>query len=109
MALVATQSVVIAGTPPSFTTPASGETCRVGAHLTLEVRNGSGAPITVTITPPVTLPTAAAWPAKVYTVPATTGEQRIPLLDVFADPTTGQATLTYSATTSVTRAVVQSI
>lgn len=108
MALVATQSVVVAGTAPTFATPASGETVRVGAHLTLIVRNASGSSITVTITPPGTLETGSAYPAKVYTVPATTGEQWIPLLQVFADPTTGVATLTYSATTSVTRAVVQS-
>lgn len=106
MALIATQSTSVAGTAPTFAAAAAGDTCTVGAHKTLIVKNTSGAPITVTLTPPGTLPTGAAYPAKVYTVPATTGEQWIPLLDLFADPTTGQATVVYSATASVTRAVV---
>lgn len=109
MALIATQSVVVAGTAPTFAAAAAGDTCRVGSHLTLIVKNASGGSITVTITPPVTLPTGSAYPPKVYTVPATTGEQWIPLQDVYSDPTTGQATIVYSATASVTRAVVQSI
>lgn len=108
MALIPNQSVVVAGTAPTFSAAAAGDTCRVGTHLTLIVKNASGSPITVTITPPATLPTGAAYPPKVYTVPATNGEQWIPLLDLYADPTTGQATVAYSATASVTRAVVQS-
>ncbi len=106
MALIATQSTSVAGTAPTFAAAAAGDTARVGAHMTLIVKNASGAPITVTLTPPSTLPTGAAYPAKVYTVPATNGEQWIPLLDVYADPTTGQASISYSATASVTRAVV---
>lgn len=109
MALISTQSVAVAGTAPTFAAAAAGDTCRVGAHLTLIVKNASGSSITVTLTPPPTLPTGSAYPAKVYTVPATTGEQWIPLLDIFADPVTGQATIVYSATATVTRAVVQSI
>jgi hypothetical protein len=106
MALIATQATSVAGTAPTFAAAAAGDTCTVGAHKTLIVKNASGASITVTLTPPLTLPTGAAYPAKVYTVPATTGEQWIPLLDQYADPTTGQATVVYSATASVTRAVV---
>lgn len=109
MALIPTQTLSVAGTAPTFAAAASGDTCRVGAHLTLIVKNTAGSSMTVTITPPVTLPTGAAWPAKVYTVGATTGEQWIPLLDVFADPTTQQASITYSSTTNVTRAVVASV
>lgn len=106
MALIATQSTSVAGTAPTFAAAAAGDTCNVGQHRTLIVKNASGSSITVTLTPPATLPTGAAYPAKVYTVPATTGEQWIPLLDVYADPTTNQATVAYSATASVTRAVV---
>src|ERR1044072_2748412 len=108
MALIPTQSVVVAGTAPSFTAAAAGDTCWVGTHLTLIVKNASGAPITVTLTPPTTLPTGASYPAKGYTVPSTNGEQWITLLDLYADPTPGQATVPSSATASVTRAVVQS-
>lgn len=106
MALIATHSVTVAGTPPTFATAAAGDTARVGNHLTLIVKNASGASITVTMVYPGNLPSGDAIPDKVYTVPATTGEQWIPLLEQYADPTTGQASITYSATTSVTRAVV---
>lgn len=106
MALIATQSTSVAGTAPTFAAAAAGDTARVGAHMTLIVKNASGAPITVTLTPPSTLPTGSAYPPKVYTVPATNGEQWIPLLEVYADPATGQASVSYSATASVTRAVV---
>jgi hypothetical protein len=109
MALIPTQTVSVAGTAPTFAAAAAGDTCRVGPHLTLIVKNTSGSSVTVTLTPPVTLPTGASWPAKVYTVPATTGEQWIPLLDIYADTTTQQASVAYSATTNVTRAVVASV
>lgn len=108
MALIATQTVTSAGTAPTFAAAAAGDTCRVGAHLTLIVKNAAGSSMTVTLTPQGTLPTGAAYPTKVYTVNATNGEVWIPLLDVYADPTTNQAAIAYSSTTSVTRAVVQS-
>lgn len=106
MALIPTQATTVAGTAPTFAAAAAGDTCRTGAHMTLIVKNASGSPITVTMTPQGTLPTGATYPTKQYTVPATTGEQWIPLLDVYADPSTLQAAVAYSATASVTRAVV---
>ena len=108
MALIATQSVVVAGTAPTFAAAAANDTARVGNGLTLIVKNASGSSITVTIAYPGSLITGVAIPDPVYTVPATTGEQWIPLLEQYADPTTGQAAITYSATASVTRAVVKS-
>lgn len=108
MALIATQSIVIAGTAPTFAAAASGDTARVGRGLFLIVKNTAGSSMTVTIAYPGNLVTGVAIPDPVYTVGATTGEQWIPLLEQYADPTTGQAAITYSTTTSVTRAVVQS-
>lgn len=108
MALIPTQQVVVAGTAPAPAPAANGDTCRVGTHLTLVVFNAAGSSMTVTLTPPSTLNTGVAYPAKVYTVPATTGQQWIPLLNEYADPTTGLATVVYSTVTSVTRMVVQS-
>lgn len=107
MALIATQSIVVAGTAPVFAAAAANDTARVGAGLVLIVKNASGAPVTVTITVPGNLPTGDAYPDKEYTVAATTGERWIPLLEQYANPTTGQAAITYSGTTSVTRAVVK--
>jgi hypothetical protein len=108
MALIPTQQIVVAGTAPTPAAAANGDTCRVGSHLTLEVFNTAGSSMTVTLTPPSTLNTGVAYPAKVYTVAATTGQVRIPLLSEYADPTTGLATVVYSTVTSVTRMVTQS-
>jgi hypothetical protein len=107
MALIPTHSVTTTGTAPTFNAAAAGDTARVGAHMTLIVKNGAGAPITATITVPGNLPTGDAYPDRAYTVPAG-GEQWIPLLDEYADPTTGQAAIAYSSTTTITRAVVKS-
>jgi len=106
MALIATQSITVAGTAPTFAAAAAGDTARVGEHMALVVKNGAGASITATITVPGNLPTGDAYPDKAYTVPAG-GEQWIPLLDQYADPTTGQAAIAYSSTTTITRAVVK--
>lgn len=108
MALIATQVLGIAGTPPTFAAAAANDTARVGAHLYLEVKNASGAPITVTLAYPGTLPSGDAIPDKTYSVPATTGERRIPLLREYGDSSIGNVVaISYSATTSLTRAVVQ--
>lgn len=106
MALIPTHSVTIAGTEPTFNSAASGDTARVGDGLVLIVDNGSGASITVTITVAGNLPTGDAYPDREYTVAA--GEQAwIPLLEQYADPTSGEAQIAYSSTTTVTRAVVR--
>lgn len=55
---------------------------------------------------PGNLATGDAYPDKVYTVPAG-AERWIPLLREYADPTDRKAHLTWSATTSITRAVVK--
>lgn len=106
MALINTHVVPLDGTAPTFGAAASGDTARVGNGLTLIVRNGSGAPITVTVTTPGNAFTGDAIPDKEYTVDAG-GERWIPLLKGYADPVTGQAAIAYSSTTSVTRAVVR--
>jgi hypothetical protein len=106
MALISTHAVVVAGTAPTFAAAASGDTARVGDGLVLVVKNDDVSSKTVTITVPGTLPTGDAYPDKVYTVNAS-AEAWIPLLDEYGDPDTGQAAIAYSATTSVTRAVVR--
>lgn len=108
MALISTQVVALDGTAPTFAAAAAGDTARTGAGLTLIVKNASGSPVTVTLTTPGNLATGDAVPDKVYSVAATTGERWIPLLEAYADPVTGQAAIAYSATASVTRAVVKS-
>jgi hypothetical protein len=108
MALIATQVLdVSTGTAPTFAAAAAGDTAEAGPTDTLIVKNASGGSINVTITTPGTLPSGDAYPDKVYAV-AAGGERWIPLIADFKDPSIGgQATITYSATTSVTRAAVR--
>jgi hypothetical protein len=106
MALIATQYVVIGGAAPTFGNAAAGDTASVGAGFKLIVKNGSASSITVTVAVPGTLVNNVAAPDTVYTI-AAGGEAWIPLGDFYADPSDGKAHITYSATASVTRAVVK--
>lgn len=86
---------------------AAGDTARTGNHRALLVQNGGAAPITVTIAVPGQTATGEDIPDNV--VPVAVGELRaIPLLPLYADPANSRlASISWSATTSVTRAVVQ--
>lgn len=86
---------------------AAGDTAKPGNHRALLVDNGGAAPVTVTIAVPGVTATGEPVPDNQVTVAA--GELRaIPLLGVYADPDNNrQAAITWSDTTSVTRAVVQ--
>ena len=100
---ITTQAVpVIAGTAPTFAAPAASETAEIGTLLI--VKNGSASSINVTLVTPDPLPTGDAYPDKVYAIPA--GQERwIPVLTDYRQPT-GLATVTFSATTSVTVAAI---
>lgn len=97
----------IAGGKPTFAAAASGDTARCGAGYYLVVKNANAATRTVTITVPGTLATGDAYPDKAYTVAALTGEEWIPLLAEYTDPTDRLAHIAYSATADVTRAVIK--
>jgi hypothetical protein len=107
MTAVATQTVKLDGTAPTFAAAATGDTYEVGTAHKLIVRNGAGSSMTVTVAVPGTQVSGAANDSVVYTIPATTGEKWIPLYDYLADPTDGRAHVTYSSTTTVTRASVK--
>lgn len=108
MALIPTQLLDVAsGAAPTFSAAAAGDTAEVDPASTLIVKNASGASVNVTIATPGNLPTGDSYPDKVYAV-AAAGERWIPLIDAFRDPAQqGQAVISYSATASVTRAVVR--
>lgn len=106
MALISPFSPSATGTPPTYGAAAAADTANVGAGLWLIVKNGDVASKTATITTPATLATGDAYPDKVYTISAG-AEAWIPLLSDYRDPVTGTAAITWSATTSVTRAVVR--
>lgn len=79
-----------------------------GHDTWLVLRNTNVATRTVTIVVPGNTSYGEPYPDKVLTLGATTGELWIPLRREYADPNTpGRATVTLSANTNVTGAVVQ--
>jgi hypothetical protein len=100
-------TITTAGGKPTFAAAASGDTAKTGSGYFLVVRNTNAATRTVTIAVPGNTSYGEAMPDKAYVVAATTGEEWIPLLDDYRDPTTGLAAISYTATTDVTRAVVK--
>ncbi|MEV0646098.1 hypothetical protein AB0I28_12610 [Phytomonospora sp. NPDC050363] len=106
MALIAAQIPSIAGTAVTMGAAASGDTCPVGAGLWLLVRNGDASPKTVTLTTPGNDVFGTAVPDKEYTI-AAGAIALIPLLIQYLDSETNSVALTWSATTSVTRAVLR--
>lgn len=97
MALLATQTIGIAGTTPSYVAGSSGgDTVIPVDRQFLHCKNTSGGGITVTVVVPgVFMGQALADVAVV--VPATTGDKMIPLDLKMADPVTGLINITYSA------------
>jgi hypothetical protein len=85
------------------------DTAACGAGTFLLVKNASGAPITVTVATPGQVDGRLAIADSTSpSIALTTGLGVIPLISsLYADPTTGLATITYSATSSVTVAVVR--
>lgn len=102
MAIANSSVPVLAGTPPTFATPAASETAQVGS--TLIVKNASAGSITVTMVTPGNLPTGDAYPDRAYTV-AAGAEAWIPVLSEYRN-TAGVASVTFSATASVTVASI---
>lgn len=85
---------------------AANDTAVCGPGYTLLVNNASASPVTVTLAVPGDTSYGVATPDKTVSVPA--GELwAIPLLDVYRDPSTRRAAVSWSSTTSVTRVVVK--
>lgn len=85
----------------------SGDTAPTGTGVFLLVTNTAGSPITVTIAYPIKYDGDQTVAGRVFTVAATTGESVIPLRDIYRDPATGVAALTYSSITNTKVCVVQ--
>lgn len=100
---ISTQWVpTVVGNPPNYTAPAASETVEIGTLLI--VKNASAGSVNVTCVTVDNLATGDAYPDKVYAVPA--GEERwIPVLPDYRQPN-GLATVTFSATASVTVAAI---
>jgi hypothetical protein len=108
LATLVVQPVARVGVAPTYAAcTGGGDAAPVGDRNWIQVKNGSGAPITVTVAtnPSGGAPFAGtALATESFSVPATTGDIVYgPLTpQLFADPTTGMATITYSGVTSLT-------
>lgn len=104
MALLVTQKPTIAGVTPTYAAASGGgDTLTASTYGYLQVKNTSGAPITVTVVDPRTDSiTAAAYTDPTISIPATTGDKIIYIDPKLADPTTGLVNLTYSGVTNLT-------
>lgn len=105
----APDSIQIGGTTANIRSAASGDKLtQSGDHSQLRVTNGSGAPITLTITPPGTTLYGVANPAKVVTITNATSKY-IPIPSSLADPSDqGRVALVWSATATITFEYIRS-
>ena len=107
MALLSTQTIVNAGTAPTFSTPTTSDTVTYSTGLFVVYKNTNAATRTVTIVVPGNTLYDDAITDHALTLAATTGELWIPIRSIARDTTTGLVTVTLSATTNVTVAVVR--
>lgn len=103
MALLVTQLIALPSTLPTFQAAAGGgDTVQAGNDTFLVVKNGSGAPITVTLVVPGNDEFGTAKPDVAISVVNAT-ERYIPLRALgLQDLTTGLVSVTYSGVTSLT-------
>lgn len=83
-----------------------GDTCQTGKGVSLLVKN-TGTSATVTLATPSTFDGDLAIADRTFTIAATTGESCIPVPDIYRDPATGRAAITYSSATNLTVCVVR--
>jgi hypothetical protein len=86
----------------------NGDTAATGSGTFLYVKNTNASACVVTLATPGQIDGRLAIADSTFSVAATTGIGVIPLYTaLYADPTTGLATITYSVTSGVTVAVVR--
>lgn len=106
MATLTMQVVGNEGRAISFSAAAGGgDAAATGSGAVLLVNNGGASPVTVTMVTPGTVE-GLAITDRAVTVAAGAIEA-IPLDDLYTNPSTGLASITYSAVTSVTVAAVR--
>lgn len=106
MALAGVQQVIPAGLNPAYATPLSSESIIPNDDLVLHVKNASGGSINVTLTDPTVTVAGSVATNPVIAVPAA-GERMIYLNAALASPSTGLITVAFSATTSITAALIR--
>lgn len=83
-----------------------GDDCATGAGVELHVKN-SGTSATVTLAYPGKYDGDQTVSGRTFTIAATTGHSVIPVRDIYRDPTTGRASISYSSATNLTVAVIR--
>lgn len=108
MATLAAQAIITAGITPTYSAAAAGTKLVCGDRAFLHVKNASASPVTVTITGTGSVGGQLATDL-IVTVPATSGDKMIGPINAsaFAGATDGLASVTYSATTTVTVAALR--
>lgn len=108
MATLTTQNITTAGILPTYTAAAGGGDAMIAdATSFLHIKNGAGSSMTVTLVTPATVDNTLAVGDRAVTV-AAGSEQMIAVPDsLYRDPTTGLASITYSAVTTVTVAAIR--
>lgn len=104
MATLATQTIRRNGLAPAYVgATGGGDACTPGAKVFLHAKNGSGAPITVTVDA-VSIPEPDMQVTDLAVSVPAGGERMIGPIDAptFAQPSTGLANITYSGVTSLT-------
>lgn len=107
MALGSVQQIVITGLAPTYATPLSTEQITPNDDLILHVKNASGSPVTVTLTDPGATPSGSVATNPTVSVPATTGDRLIYIPATLTSTSTGTIQVAFSATTSVTAALLR--
>jgi len=106
MAVVSGQSISPAGITPTYNAAsAGGDKIQSPEGCIVIIKNASGASVTATFVTPNSLPNGDAYPDKALAVPAG-AERWISLGPEYTD-SNSQASITWSASASVTFAVLQ--
>lgn len=110
MATLTTQVVTRAGVVPTYASATGGgDAMAVGSGMFFHIKNGGGSPITVSLAIPAG---ASGYPNVAYGVTAVSvsnaSEKMIGPIQapIYADPTTGLCTISYTGVTSVTVAAI---
>lgn len=109
MALLGTQTITAAGLAASYTAASGGgdKMSLTAANTFLHVKNGGGSPITVTITTQANQIDGLTIPDRTVTVAASADKMIGPITQARHGDINQQASIAYSAVTTVTVAAIR--
>ena len=84
-----------------------GDDCATGDGVFLLVKNANGSTRTVTLATPQVVDGDLAVADRSFTIPATSGQSLIPVPDLYRNPSTGRAAITYADATGLTLCAVR--